>query len=85
MVPARVDIKVQLETTLDVICNVITLEMKKAQGRRYGHPIIDMARELNRYMHPALAGAGKKEEREAIKIALVEKLFTALRGERYQE
>jgi hypothetical protein len=80
VIPAKVNIDVRLETTFDIICKIIALEMKKAQGRRYGHPIIDMARELNRYMHPTLAGA-TKEEREVIKQALAKKLFTALRGE----
>lgn len=44
--------KVIIQTTFDVLCDVIFEEEMSEQGRRYGHPVLDIAREINRYMHP---------------------------------
>lgn len=60
-VPAGVVLNVRLDTTLDVIARIITEENHKEQGRRYGHPVIDLARELNRYMHPIIHYAGREK------------------------
>jgi hypothetical protein len=80
-VPPGVDLDVKLQTTFDIICQIIVLERKKAQGRRHGHPVIDIARELNRYMHPSLAYGGNRSERETIRNSFREKLATALNNE----
>jgi hypothetical protein len=78
-VPKSVKVEVHLETTLDVISRVIASENARDQGRRYGHPVIDIARELNRYMHPQIHYAGQgKEAIEPIKRELAEKLSVAL-------
>jgi len=42
------------------------VEKSSLQGRRYGHPVIDIARELNRYLIPNVKYAG--EHKEALKI-----------------
>lgn len=57
-VPERIALEVRLDSTLDVISKIITLENENTQGRRYGHPVIDIARELNRYMRPQVHYAG---------------------------
>jgi hypothetical protein len=67
-VPARVKTEIRLDTTLAIICEIIRLEEESPQGRRYGHPVIDMARELNRYFHPNIKYAGReKREVEVIR------------------
>jgi hypothetical protein len=49
---------VQLDTTIEVIARIIMAERKSGQGRRYGHPVLDMAREINRYFFPCVRDAG---------------------------
>ena len=61
-IPAGVKHKVQLNSTLEVISEIIKLECKSEQGRRYGHAVLDIAREINRYMHPEIKYAGDKKE-----------------------
>jgi len=61
-VPTSVALDVRLDTTLDVIARIIAEENQKDQGRRYGHPVLDLARELNRYMHPDVHYAGRGKE-----------------------
>jgi hypothetical protein len=69
---AKVD--VTLETTLDVFLRVSRNEAEASQGRRYGHPVIDLAREPNRYMRPRvqLAGGGAAEVRTALGMQIME-------------
>jgi hypothetical protein len=40
-------ISIQLDSTLDVFARVMQKERASKQGWRYGHPVLDMARELN--------------------------------------
>lgn len=82
-VPADTALEARLDDTFDIICRIIILEKEQDQGRRYGHPVIDLARELNRYMHPSLAYGGNKQDRESIKKRFMDKLAAALRGERF--
>jgi hypothetical protein len=44
--------RVIIDTTFGIFCKIIKAEKEKNQGRRYGHPVIDIAREFNRYMDP---------------------------------
>jgi hypothetical protein len=82
-VPESVTVEIRLETTLDVISRIIASENTKEQGRRYGHPVIDIARELNRYMHPQIQYAGRGKQANAqIKKELEEKLAVALGAQR---
>lgn len=78
-VPANVTLEIKLESTLDVISRIIDSENANKQGRRYGHPVIDIARELNRYMHPQIQYAGRgKTAVDPIKMELKRKLSKAL-------
>ncbi|ATZ96164.1 hypothetical protein [Dickeya fangzhongdai] len=57
----NMQIHIMLDSTIDVISRVISLESESTRGRRYGHPMLDIAREINRYSHPTIhyAGQGK--------------------------
>lgn len=55
----KIQIDVMLDTTIDVISRVIKLENEHSQGRRYGHPMLDIAREINRYTKPNVRYAGR--------------------------
>jgi len=55
---SKYKIDVKLDTTIDVIARVIELENGHPQGRRYGHPMLDIAREINRYANPNVLFAG---------------------------
>ena len=78
-VPSNVKLKIQLESTLDLISRIITSENENRQGRRYGHPVIDIARELNRYMRPKIQYAGRgKASVDPIKKRFEQKLSKAL-------
>lgn len=58
--------RVKIDTTFDVFCEIIKQEEKINQGKRYGHPVIDIAREINRYMNPTVIR--KKNERKSGKV-----------------
>jgi hypothetical protein len=62
------NIVVKIDTTFDILIEVIKLEYGKNQGRRYGHPVIDIARELNRYMRGTVHNVGNGTE--------IKKIFT---------
>ena len=49
----RIAINCALETPLEVFWRIMKLEKENIQGRRYGNPILDLAREFNRYLHPS--------------------------------
>jgi hypothetical protein len=74
-----VPIDLQLETTIDVLARIIELERKSGQGRRYGHPILDVAREVNRYFFPTVHGTrGLGVDTENVKADLVAKFLRAI-------
>ena len=56
------EIDVRLDSTMDVMAKVIALENKHDQGKRYGHPMLDIAREINRYLNPDVCRAGQGRE-----------------------
>ncbi len=67
-IPKYIKSEIRLNTTLEIICEVIRLEAESTQGRRYGHPIIDFVRELNRHLHPNVRYAGRgREETDEVK------------------
>lgn len=69
-IPECVKNDIRVNTTLEIICEIIRFEAVKTQGRRYGHPIIDFVRELNRYLNPNLRYVGRgREETDEIKEA----------------
>lgn len=48
-----------LESTFDLFCNILAKDNKDEKdedtvGKRYGHPVLDIAREINRYMNPKI-------------------------------
>ncbi len=57
----EIELDVRIETTLEVICRIIDNVEKSERGKRYGHPVIDIARELNRYLNPDVRNAGSKQ------------------------
>jgi len=62
-----IEVSFRMDTTFDIICKLIEEENSNSQGRRYGHPVLDMIRELNRYMHPIVKYAGGREQSDKIK------------------
>lgn len=77
-VPRGIKLDVKLETTLDVILRILTEEGVALQGRRYGHPVIDLARELNRYMRPNVRYAGRgNAAAEGVKEALAKQILSS--------
>ena len=72
-------IKVMLDSTMDVISRVIELENKHEQGRRYGHPMLDIAREINRYSNPNVRYAGQgKAKTEPVKKQAFQSFINAI-------
>lgn len=75
----KIKFDIRLDTTFDIICEIITNENSVEQGRRYGNPILDLAREINRYMNPKISGAGHTSEaRRQITEHFKNELITAL-------
>ena len=52
-------ISIDLTTPFDLYCEIQSTIMKKPQGRRYGNPILDLARELNRFLYPKVLQGGQ--------------------------
>ncbi|MBI4204738.1 MAG: hypothetical protein HY527_06905 [Betaproteobacteria bacterium] len=78
-VPKTIDLDIRLESTLDVIARIIKNENVSLQGRRYGHPVIDIARELNRYMHPDVHYAGRtRGAADIVRASLKKRLMDVL-------
>ena len=78
-----VPIDLQLDTTIDVLARIIELERNSGQGRRYGNPILDVAREVNRYFYPAVrATRGLGIEAETVKAHLVSNFLKAIGRDR---
>lgn len=48
----------QLDTTMDVFARIIEKERNSAQNKRHGNPVIDIAREINRYFYPKVRYPG---------------------------
>jgi hypothetical protein len=75
-IPIGVKLRIQLETTLDLILRIIINENSSGQGRRYGHPALDIAREINRYLRPNIRYAGRGAQViDAIKKDLAKKIL----------
>lgn len=72
VVVPNVEVQVLLQTTLEVLCEVIRLDKERGQGKRSGNTVIDIARELNRYMDPEIRNAGRNTNE--IKTNLVQPL-----------
>ena len=64
-------ISVDLTTPFDLFCEIQSMIIKDPKGHRYGNPILDLAREFNRYLYPKVHNGGhgtsalmKKETRK---------------------
>ena len=76
---SKVTLRIMLDTTLDVIARVIALENEHGQGRRYGHPVLDIAREINRYTNPNVRYAGRgKTKTDQIKKQAIESFLLSI-------
>lgn len=79
--PSGVRVEAMLDSTLDVLARVIVRERERHQGRRYGHPVIDIARELNRYLAPSIEDAGRGKARtDPVKRQGLRSLWEAIGG-----
>lgn len=79
-IPRGVKTEIKVDTTLGIISEIIKVEKSIRQGRRYGHPVIDIARELNRYLHPYIRYAGREKKMiESIKRELRKTFLDSLR------
>jgi hypothetical protein len=52
-------IRISLTTPFDLFCEIQSMIIEKPQGRRYGNHILDLARELNRFLHPTVLYGGQ--------------------------
>jgi hypothetical protein len=62
-VPKSVEVQIRLDTTFKIFCEIIKRVNADRRGRRYGHPVLDIAREINRYVNPKLSYAGEEKNR----------------------
>lgn len=60
-------IRVNLTTPFDLFCEIQSMIIKQPQGRRYGNPILDLARELNRFLYPKVHYGGRGASESAKK------------------
>lgn len=72
----RVKKNFQLDSTIDVIARLIRDERSSYQGRRYGNPVLDFVREINRYLHPSMRKAGHSSR--AIQYEMIQGFIEAL-------
>jgi len=70
-------IEIDLTTHIDIFCNILKLVRTHEQGRRYGHPVLDIARELLRYLQPKVKEAGRGASKE-VQEMYRDKLLSAL-------
>jgi hypothetical protein len=74
-----VPIDLRLDTTIDVLARIIAKERESRQGRRYGHPILDVAREVNRYFFPVVRETrGLGTDADALRSQLVSQFLSAI-------
>lgn len=67
-----------LDSAFSIFCEVVKKERELDQGRRHGHPILDLARELNRYLHPSIKQAGNgKTAIDPLKSEMIRQIIDA--------
>ena len=52
-------IHIDLTTPFHLFCEIQSMIINKPQGHRYGNPILDLARGLNRYLYPKVRYGGQ--------------------------
>lgn len=75
--PPNYNIKVQINSTLDIVCDLLTMERNSNRSKRFGNPFLDLIREINRYVEPTFELRGSKMNLNLTKD-LKEKLQRAL-------
>ena len=75
----NIEVRCQIETPMEVFSRILIKERDKDQGRRYGNPILDLAREINRYLTPDYDKIEKKSV-ETLYKELNRPLLEALLG-----
>jgi hypothetical protein len=71
---------VQLDSILDVILRIMKFEEASSQGRRYGNPILDFVREINRYRNPKIHNAATRTAGTQLKQELAAMLSAGFAG-----
>lgn len=66
----------QLDSAIEIIGRLFEKERESGQGRRYGNPVLDFVREINRYIHPSMKGAGHTSR--AIQYEMIQGFINAL-------
>jgi hypothetical protein len=56
---AKKAISVDLTTPFSLYCEIQSMIIEDPQGRRYGNPVLDLARELNRFLYPKVLQGGQ--------------------------
>lgn len=75
----KCEIEVMLNSTMDIMVQVIEQENEMTKGRRYGNAMLDIAREMNRYAHPDIKYAGRGDK-EALRAQMISPLIDTLKG-----
>lgn len=75
----KCEIEIMLNSTMDIMVQVIELENEMTKGRRYGNAMLDIAREINRYAHPDIKYAGRGDK-EALRAQMISPLIDTLKG-----
>lgn len=52
-------VHINLTTPFHLFCEIQSMIINEPQGHRYGNPILDLARELNRYLYPRVRYGGQ--------------------------
>lgn len=74
----KCEIEVMLNSTMDIMVQVIEQENEMTKGRRYGNAMLDIAREMNRYAHPDIKYAGRGDK-EALRAQMISPLIDTLK------
>ena len=73
------NVDVMLDTHIEVLARLLTRERDEEVGRRYGNPVLDVVREVNRYLHPSVRGAGRSGSSiDETKAGAIQPLLRAL-------
>ncbi|HGK7505455.1 hypothetical protein ORL23_16705 [Kluyvera cryocrescens] len=74
----KCELEVMLNSTMDIMVQVIEQENEMTKGRRYGNAMLDIAREMNRYAHPDIKYAGRGDK-EALRAQMISPLIDTLK------
>lgn len=74
----KCELEVMLNSTMDIMVQVIEQENEMTKGRRYGNAMLDIAREMNRYAPPDIKYAGRGDK-EALRAQMISPLIDTLK------